>query len=104
MLHQGNNDNISIDSIPINEFVLVCNQERYVTGNTSSVTYDYKKLKINEKGTAIPDSKYLYISVTGLCREIVEAAEQYMATHQKDKVFPKIKKTNRGGKVPDTLF
>ena len=103
-LHNANNGELQPDNILIDEFVLVCNQERRVCGNTSGYKYDYENLIIDPNGKVTPNSQFCYISVFGLCMEIVEAAERYLNKKREEKSFPKIKITKYGGKVPVDLF
>lgn len=104
MIHKAFADEIKTNDILIDEFVLVCNQERFTRGHTSGYKYDESNLKIR-KGVVIPNSQYLYISVYGLCMEIVEAAELDLKKRKaQGQTVPTVKVTKYGGKVPTDLL
>ena len=105
LLHAGDTGDIKKEGIIVDEFVLVCNKERFVRGNVSGYKYDYNNLKYKDNGyEVIPNSQYLYISVYGLCMEILEGAEEFIKTKGHDLGLPKIKIGKYGGKTPKDLF
>lgn len=105
LLHAGNTGDIKKEGIIVDEFVLVCNKERYVRGNVFGYKYDYNNLKYKDNGyEVIPNSQYLYISVYGLCMEILEGAEEFIKSRGQDLSLPKIKIGKYGGKTPKDLF
>lgn len=105
LLHAGDTSDIKKEDIIVDEFVLVCNKERFVCGNFSGYKYDYNNLKYKDNGyEVIPNSQYLYISVYGLCMEILEGAEEFIKTKGQDLSLPKIKIGKYGGKIPKDLF
>ena len=105
LLHAGDTNEIKKEDIIIDEFVLVCNKERFVRGDVSEYKHDYNNLIYKDNGyEVIPNGQYLYISVYGLCMEILEGAEEFIKTNGKDLELPKIKIGKRGGKIPKDLF
>ena len=105
LLHAGDTSDIKKENIVIDEFVLVCNKERFVFGDVSGYKYDFNNLIYKDNGyEVIPNSQYLYISVYGLCMEILEGAEEFLKTEGKDLGLPKIKIGKYGGKIPKDLF
>ena len=105
LLHAGDTSDIKKEDIVIDEFVLVCNKERFVRGYVSGYKYDYNNLIYKDNGyEVVPNSQYLYISVYGLCMEILEGAEEYIKAKGKDLGLPKIKIGKYGGKIPKELF
>ncbi len=105
LLHAGDTSGIKKDGIVIDEFVLVCNKERFVRGDVSGYKYDYNRLIYKDNGyEVIPNSQYLYISVYGLCMEILEGAEEFLRIKQNELKTPKIKIGKYGGKISKNLF
>ena len=105
LLHAGDTSDIKKDGIVIDEFVLVCNKERFVRGDVSGYKYDYNNLIYKDNGyEVLPNSQYLYISVYGLCMEILEGAEEFLKTQASNLKTPNIKIGRYGGKIPEHLF
>ena len=105
LLHAGDTGDIKKGDIIVDEFVLVCNKERFVRGNVSGYKYDYNNLIYKDNGyEVIPNSQYLYISVYGLCMEILEGAEEFIKTKGQDLSLPKIKIGKYGGKIKKDIF
>ena len=105
LLHAGDTSDIKKDGIIIDEFVLVCNKERFVRGNVSGYKYDYNNLIYKDNGYEfLPNSQYLYVSVYGLCMEILVGAEEFLKTQGSSLKTPNIKIGRYGGKIAQDLF
>lgn len=90
----------------IKEFVIQISDELFVRGNYANIDYDYKNLKVDEKGRISEDSKtyQLYISANEIATGIVNATEQYIKNNkEKIEKLNKIKINHTGGIAPKIL-
>lgn len=99
LLHEASND-IS-EKTGIEEFVLVFNDQRYLTGITCGMEPNFERFEPGSE--CVPSSPYIYLGVNEICRDILEAAKQFVEDNP-NLDYPRIKMNRGGGKSMARLF
>ena len=99
LLHESSND--IYEKTEIDEFVLGFNEQRFFTGQTSGNEYYFEKKESGE--TIVYEKNYLYVGVTEICTDILEAVERFVAENP-SLDYPTIRVNGGGGKISKLLL